>query len=155
MTADRATRLSDFADGPRRLDEALAEIPRSAWRIRAEGSDWTVHQILVHLVDSEAHGYLRFRHAIAEPGTAVNAWDQDVWPRALDYHHEDADDAIALFTLLRRRTVALFSHLAPDDWSRTILHPENGAMSVDDLLITYADHVDAHIAQIRAVASAT
>ena len=106
------------------------------WQFRSAPGEWTIHDLLVHLADSEAHGFVRLRKAVAEPGGSVHAWDQEVWPVALNYHDEDPDLAVLLFESFRASSSALYRRLRPEDWRKTIHHPENGVMTVDDILGT-------------------
>jgi len=66
-----------------RLVAALDRLPRELWQARPSPDDWTVHEIAVHLCDSEANSYVRLRKAIAEPGGAVAAFDEQRWQAAL------------------------------------------------------------------------
>jgi hypothetical protein len=147
--AARARRIETYAAAPAALAAEIAACPRDMWRFKPGPERWSIHEILVHLADSEASSYFRLRRGLAEPGGAVSAYDEDRWARELDYHGQSADDAIALLGLLRRTSAALVGRMAPADWARTIVHPENGVMTLDDWLVVYSDHVAEHIEQIR------
>ena len=71
--------------------------------------------------------------------------------RALRYHDQSADDALALFKWLRHNTYALIRDLPAASWSNTVIHSENGEMTMDDWLDTYDRHVTDHINQMEAV----
>jgi hypothetical protein len=147
----RESRLEQFGDGPRRVAEALEGFPREMWSFRPAAGDWSIHELVIHLADSELHGLARLRKAIAEPGGPVSAWDQEAWPVAIDYLAESPDEALRLFSSLRAIAAAVYQRLAPDDWVKSVEHPEWGAMTVERILDTYAGHVDAHIEQMMAV----
>lgn len=55
------------------LTEAVARFPKTMWQYQSEVDDWTIHEILIHITDSEANSYVRCRRFIAEPGKTMEA----------------------------------------------------------------------------------
>lgn len=146
----RTERIDAYASADRRLREALQRYPREMWTYKPGPERWSIHEILLHLADSEANGYVRCRRCVAEPGSPVMAYDEERWARGLDYHGQDADTAVELFIILRRMSTALLRALPPEAWTRTIEHPERGTMTLGDWLEVYTDHVPAHLDQMEA-----
>ena len=136
------------------LIKALEKYPREMWRFRPASDRWTIHEIVVHIADSEANSFVRARKLIAEPGATVMAYDEPQWAKALDYHTQSVEDALELFRWLRGNTDKLIRTLPESVWANTITHPENGTMTLDDWLETYARHVPDHIAQMEEVYAA-
>lgn len=68
---DLETKWTAYSRGPEGLDGRLKAVPEGLWAFRPGPGKWTVHEIVLHLADSEAQSYLRFRTAIAEPGNLV------------------------------------------------------------------------------------
>ena len=68
---DRRRKIQSFAAAYKRLSETLGELPQKMWAYKPVPSEWSVHEIIVHLADAEANGYVRFRRFIAEPGSRV------------------------------------------------------------------------------------
>lgn len=58
---------------------ALARFPRAMWHYRPAPDRWTIHEIVVHITDSEANSYIRCRRLLAEPGSAVLGYDEARW----------------------------------------------------------------------------
>ena len=58
--------------------------------------------------------------------------------------------SVALLAALHERAVALFRSLTPAQFARALMHPENGRMTVEQVLALYAWHGDHHIAHITA-----
>lgn len=150
-TTERQNLIEQYGRGVSDLRAALAELPREMWQFKPSPTDWSIHEILVHLADSESNSFSRFRAPIAEPGVTIFAYDQDVWATTLDYHSQNADDALELLHWLRKLTYDLIRKLPIDGdvWAQTIDHPENGIMTLDDVLVSYAEHIPGHIAQMR------
>jgi hypothetical protein len=150
-TTTRADKIESYGAAHHELTTALAEFPRESWHHRAPFDPWTIHEIVVHITDSEANSYVRCRRAIAEPGSGVMAYDENRWAAALDYASQSAEDAVELFRLLRGNTYRLIRSLPDSAWANTIQHPENGTMTLDDWLAIYENHVRDHVEQMRRI----
>lgn len=127
----------------------LPTLPPEMLQYKPAPERWSVHEILLHITDSEANSYVRCRRFIAEPGNWVMAYDENRWAAALDYHDQSIEEALELFRLLRSASYNLIRNLPADIWSNTIQHPENGTMAFDDWLETYEQHIPIHIAQME------
>ena len=150
VTADRRSGLIEsYGQAHKKITASLREFPREMWQWQPPFGKWTIHQNLLHLADSEANSYVRCRMFAAQPGGTVMAYDQDLWASRLGYHEQSADDALALFGMLRRMSHDLIRRLPEKAWENTIEHPENGTMKFIDWLRTYENHT--HIGQMRRV----
>jgi len=147
--AERQQKIEDYGRAHTLLVAALREFPAAMWHFRATPTDWTIHEIVIHIADSEANSYARCRRAIAEPGTSVMAYDEMQWAKSLNYAAQSAADALDLFRVLRQNTYRLIQTLPEAVWAHTITHPENGVMTLDDWLDVYTRHIPEHIEQMR------
>lgn len=148
---DRAAKLTLYGAGYRMLEAALAEAPRDMWKFRPAEGAWSVHEIIVHLADSELNSYARVRKALAEPGSTIFGYDQDQWAVALDYHRRDTGDALALLRLVRKMTHELLAGQPADVWARSYFHPEmQRQVTLNAWLDIYSSHIPSHIDQIYA-----
>lgn len=152
--AERHTKIAAYGEAPERLMRALKQFPKEMWQYKPGPDRWSIHEILVHLADSEANSYIRCRRFIAEPGNTVMAYDENRWADSLNYHGQDPDEALELFGLLRRMSHRMIRKLPDVVWSNTVVHPEYGVMSMDDWLGVYTNHVSDHIQQMRATHAA-
>ncbi len=148
---ERSRKIEAYGAAHRQLLAALERFPRGMWQFRPAPDRWTIHEIVVHIADSEANSYIRCRRLIAEPGSAVLGYDENKWAQVLHYHDQNADEAIELFKWLRRMSHALIKTLPDTAWSNTVVHSENGVMSMDDWLDTYERHIPDHIEQMQRV----
>lgn len=151
LTVNRAERIESYGNAFQILTSALQKFPRAMWQWRAAHDPWTIHEIIVHITDSEANSFIRARRAIAEPGSAVLGYDEMQWARGLNYLEQDPDDALQLFQWLRGNTHKLIQTLPDSAWSNTIEHSENGTMTMDDWLDMYERHVGEHVAQMQRI----
>lgn len=151
---ERRQKLAAYGRAYEDLTAALREFPRAMWDYRAAHDPWSIHELLVHLTDSEANSYARCRRFIAEPGSTVMAYDEMQWSRALDYQAQNPDDALELFRWLRNNSYNLIRALPEAVWARTVEHPENGTMTMDDWLDVYTRHIPEHVEQMRRIHAA-
>ncbi|HXW62995.1 MAG TPA: hypothetical protein VEJ45_10365, partial [Candidatus Acidoferrales bacterium] len=67
MTRDeRRQVLESFGRAPVLLSTILRQLPKKMWLYKPSPDRWSIHEIIVHLADSEASSYVRCRHQIAE-----------------------------------------------------------------------------------------
>lgn len=152
--SERQTLIATYGNAHQELLAALAEFPRAMWQFRPAPDLWTIHEIVVHITDSEANSYVRCRRLIAEPGSTVLGYDEVGWARVLQYHDQSVEDALELFKWLRLKSFFLIQTLPAAMWGNTVTHTENGLMTLDDWLVTYTRHIPDHIDQMRGVYAA-
>ncbi|MBI5566481.1 MAG: DinB family protein [Chloroflexi bacterium] len=148
---ERQRKIESYGQACQVLSTALAQFPREMWQYRPAPDRWTIHEIVVHIADSEANTYIRGRRFIAEPGTQIAAYDEMRWATALRYHKQSTEAALELFKWLRGNTYELIKSLPAEVWRNTLDHSEAGLMTMDDWLDTYERHIPDHIAQMQAV----
>ena len=149
-TIERNLKIKKYGKGFTMLKEALKAIPRKAWKYKPGPNDWSIHEIIIHMADSETNAALRARLLAAEPGRTFMAYDQDVWATALHYHDQDVDDALKLIKLVRRNTYKWLKTLPEDIFTNTAHHPEyDQPYSFEQWLSTYSEHIPGHIKQIE------
>lgn len=149
--SDRQEKIALYGRAAELLATALARFPREMWQYRSPVDPWTIHEIVLHITDSEANSYVRCRRFIAEPGQGLMAYDENQWAKGLDYHRLDVDTAVTLFTWLRQSTYELIQTLPENVWQNQAYHPESGQMTLNDWLDTYSRHVPEHIAQMERI----
>jgi len=148
--AERKKMIESYGGAYAVLVEALTHFPKEMWTFKPKDG-WSIHQIVVHITDSEANSFVRARRLIAESGSPVLGYDEMHWGAALDYESQNTDDAVELFKWLRHNTYELVKRQPDSISTHTIVHSENGPMTFDDWLDTYDRHVPEHIAQMQRV----
>jgi hypothetical protein len=147
--AERDTLVEKYRTAFDEFLAALNLIPKEAWLFKPAPKEWSVHQVIVHLADSETNSYLRARRLIAEPGQPVMSYDQDVWADKLDYHNSSIEDALETTRLVRKLTYDLLKRLPDSAWSNTAAHPEySEPYTFEKWLRIYSNHPREHAGQI-------
>jgi uncharacterized damage-inducible protein DinB len=147
---ERKQKIISYGAANQQLVEALKKYPKKMWKYKPGPERWSIHEIILHLADSETNSHIRCRRCIAESGKSVMAYDEDQWAISLHYHDQSAEDALELFKLLRQMSCNLIETLPASAWSNTINHPEGGIMTLDDWLNIYVNHIAEHIQQMQA-----
>ena len=74
---ERQQKLAFYGNAYDQLAGALDNYPRDMWDYKPGPERWSIHEILIHIIDSEVNSYVRCRRCIAEPGAAVMAYDEN------------------------------------------------------------------------------
>jgi uncharacterized damage-inducible protein DinB len=112
---------------------------------------WTVRQVVHHVADSHANGFIRFKLALTEVWPTIKPFDQAAWAELAD-SRLPVDVSLALIDALHSRWVALLESLSDADFQKGYIHPENGRQNLATALALYdwhARHHTAHITSLR------
>ncbi len=145
------TLLSVYEAAPARIAGAVEGLGPEELSARPIPGKWSIQEIVCHVADSETCGALRFRLALAQPGSALPAYDQDRFADALAYAEFDRSlfsDTLDLFGRLRSLSARLLRRADASAWGNTGDHREWGTVTLRQLLEIYADHGERHLAQI-------
>jgi len=143
-------KIEQYGRGFDLLTAALAEVPKEAWEFKPEPTEWSVHEIIVHMADSESMSALRARKLIVEPGSALMGYEESKWADALNYREQSAEDALEIIRLARRSTYQILKTLPDEVFKNSVIHPEyDEPYTFESWLNIYARHIPNHIEQIR------
>lgn len=147
---ERIEKIELYGRGYDLLTTALAEVPREAWLFKPELKEWSVHEVIIHLADSESNAALRARKLIVEPGGMLMGYDQDQWATMLDYHEQDLQDALDIVRLVRKTTYELLQKQPDEVFEHSVKHPEyEEPYTFEQWLDIYSAHIPGHVEQIR------
>ncbi|WP_028778190.1 YfiT family bacillithiol transferase [Shimazuella kribbensis] len=109
---------------------------------------WTVRQVVHHLADSHLNSYTRFRLALTELSPTIRPYDEQKWADLTDAKHAPIGSSLAILDGLHQRWTTLLRSFSEEDWNKTFIHPDLGAMSLDMATALYAWHSEHHVAHI-------
>jgi len=134
-----------------RLAEAVAGLDDAALRTPEAPGKWSVVEVVQHLADTElVHGY-RMRKIVADPGCAIEGYDQDAWSRELGYRDVDLAGALEQHRALRTANLRWLRSLDDERLDRAGMHAERGPESVRRVVTLLAAHDLVHLAQIERI----
>lgn len=112
-------------------------------------NEWSVHQVIAHLRDTEEQVFLyRVKRILAEENPAVANFDQEAWHREHYSATEPLKKILVEFRSARRKQIALLRKTRDKEWLRTARHPEYGTISVEWLVNHNVNHTFEHVSQI-------
>lgn len=140
---DRIRRLPDL------LETLVAPLTPAQLTAVTLVGEWTVAQNVHHLADSHMNAYIRVRLILTEDRPPLKPYKQDNWAALPDASSADLQDSLLLLRGLHARWTALFESLSEAQWMRRGIHAENGEVTVESILSSYANHGEAHLDQIQ------
>jgi uncharacterized damage-inducible protein DinB len=139
------------AKAPDVLAALVAGLSEEQLGQRPAPGKWCIREIVAHLADDELVGAYRIRLILSAPGTAIQAFDQDVWARTGRYGTRDVADALALYRGLRFANLTLLQSLTAEEWDMSGVHAERGIESLRDIAMYFAGHDINHFRQIESI----
>jgi hypothetical protein len=146
--AERQQWIADIEETPARLRAAVSGLTEEQLDTPYRSGGWTVRQVVHHFADSHMNSYVRFRLALTEDEPTVKPYNEALWAQLSDGRTAPAELSLTLLDTLHQRWVLLLRSLKPEDFSRTLMHPELGRATLEKYLAIYAWHGKHHVAHI-------
>jgi len=143
--------IAQVAQAPAQLRQAVTGLTQEQVDTPYRPEGWTVRQVVHHLPDSHMNTYIRFRLALTENEPTIKPYDQERWAVLEDARTAPIELSLALLESLHSRWVLLLRSLRPQDFGRTLRHPELGVLTLDRYLSLVAWHGRHHIAHITSL----
>ncbi len=146
--SQRQEHLKTLAELPGLLSSVVEPLDDDQLDVPYRSGGWTVRQVVHHLADSHTNAYVRIRLALTEKQPTIKPYNEKEWAELPDASSLPVSVSLNLLNGLHRRLVALLRHLSEDQFERTLHHPENGIITIDQMLSMYAWHSLHHLAHI-------
>ena len=114
------------------------------------GEDWSSRQVIHHCADSEAQSFARLKRLIAEPGSAIQGYDEGAWGKnpTLGYTVLPVQTSIEVFKAVRAGSLEIIKRLEPEQLKNVCIHSEKGEFSLQQWVTAYTRHAIEHADQI-------
>ena len=150
MAADRAQNLAVLEATLPALAELTATLDDTALDFRTAPEEWSIREILAHLVDDEIYVMrLRVERIVKEEKPDLTPHDEKQWYASRNTTRDALDELLADFRLQREASLAMLHMLREQDWARTGIQPEYGTFTAEEWLDHWAEHDTVHLNQIR------
>jgi hypothetical protein len=149
--AERQQMIARVRELPARVEAGVMGLSQQQLDASGEGGGWSVRQIVHHLADAHMNLLTRVKLGLTEEKPTIKPYDQEAWAKLADVTSMPLDASLSILQGLHQRAAVLFASLPEDAWSRQVIHPERGLLSVADLLGTFAEHGQVHLDQMAAV----
>lgn len=141
-------RLEASAD---ELANALAQIPADQIALSPKDGEWSLHQVMSHVRDTEAQVFAYRVGLILNSDTApaVKNFDQEEWTRDHYSADEPLKNMVAEFRAARRKLVKLLRGTKDSDWKRYAVHSLYGNIPIEYIALHSYDHTLEHLQQFN------
>lgn len=133
------------------IERAIAGLTDAALHQPERPGKWSIAEVVQHLADSDLVFGYRVRMVLAQPGMTIQAYDQDLWARELEYPTTRVEDSQAQLGALRAANARLLRSLDQARLARFGIHAERGEESVAKMLKLFAAHDLVHLRQIERI----
>ncbi len=134
---------------PAALSALVSDLTPDDVRWRPGDSDWSIVEILCHLLDEEVDDFrTRLRMTVECPGESWPAIDPVRAAVDRQYQQQDAKQILQRFVAERQTSLAWLRQLPSPDWSMRYHHPKLGVFHAGDLLSAWVAHDLLHVKQI-------
>ena len=116
---------------------------------RPAPGEWSVLELVGHLVDAEIVMSGRYRWAISQDEPPLLGYDQDLWVARLRHNEAQPGELLAVFSALRAANLRLWRRSTAEDRERVAMHSERGPESYGLMFRMLAGHDRFHLNQIR------
>lgn len=138
-------------DTPKKLAALIRGRSRKRLARKPGPGKWSVAEILAHLVDTEIVVSWRLRSVLGNNGTAIQAFDQNVWAQTFNYAGRDPKHSLLTFQVLRANNLLMLKSLPKELWERYGIHAERGKESVVHIVRMMAGHDLNHLVQVERI----
>ncbi|MBB6144627.1 putative damage-inducible protein DinB [Silvibacterium bohemicum] len=135
---------------PRKIEQLIEDLGSERMDQPSAPGKWSPREIVCHLADTELAFAFRLRQTLAEGDHVIQPFDQEKW--AANYAAYDAREALTLFCAIRNWNLALLRFTSEEQRSKTVTHPERGAMTFWIIVETLAGHDLNHLTQLQVIA---
>lgn len=145
--SERQAAIAEIRDLPKKLKDALAALGADKLDQPYREGGWTVRQLVHHMADSHMNGYIRFRLGLTEDKPTVKPYAEKEWAKLPD-SKLPVEHSVAILENVHLRWTVMLELTPSEAFSRELMHPENGLMTLDKVLQLYAWHGRHHVAHI-------
>ncbi|HVU66811.1 MAG TPA: DinB family protein [Ktedonobacteraceae bacterium] len=148
LVPDDGLLLQHLQDNLEALERLVAGLSDAQLSTPCAAGEWTIKEILVHIIDTErmfAYRALRFARNDA---TALASFEQDDYVANSGANARGIDDILAELRAVRAASIALFNSLSEEAWTRSGL-ASGHRLSVRAAAYQVAGHEQHHVKSIK------
>jgi hypothetical protein len=141
--------IERYATGAMSLAPAIAGLGKNELTAHPVPGTWSIQQIVFHVMESDLIATDRMKRIAAMDNPLLIGFDETAFGERLFHEELDIRLACELFEKNRLLTGDLLRRLPDEAFSRTGVHNERGRISLQELVIGTADHLEHHLKFIR------
>jgi hypothetical protein len=142
--------IESFAAGGVTLRQSVEGLSRDDLRARPGPGDWSIQELVIHLVDSDAIAIDRMKRILTEENPTLLYADETAYISQLFPDDQSIEDALTLFDLGRRQWARVLRKLPDAAFSRSGSHNRRGVITLGEMVEDYTKHLEHHLTFLRA-----
>lgn len=149
-----AALIEEYSEGYNKLRESIRDLSEEEIRFKPGKDKWSIHQIIIHITDSELVSTHRLKKVLSESEPLLTSPDQDAWVNSLDYDRLDREQYLILFKMLRSSMLPIIHDLTDRQLERVGVYADAERFTFKELLEFRVAHIQGHLDQIERVKKA-
>ena len=141
--------IERFTAGATALAPAIAGLTKDELISHPVAGTWSIQQIVLHVMECDFVATDRMKRVIAMDNPLLMGFDETAFGERLFHEQLDPRLACELFERNRLHTGDLLRRLPDEAFARTGIHSERGKISLQDLVVGNADHLEHHLKFVR------
>jgi uncharacterized damage-inducible protein DinB len=137
--------IDRYASGGAILAYAVAGLTPEQETAHPGPGDWSIAQLVTHLLDSDLVHADRMKRVIAEDAPVLQAYDETRWIERLGAETMPVEEAVNLLANHRHWMTRILRRCTAADFARAGQHTEVGRVTLAELLATDVNHLDHHL----------
>ena len=142
--------IEQFLQGPGQVRAAIEGMTAEESMAKPGPGEWSAHEVIIHLADSDGIGIDRMKRVIAEESPTLLGYDETAFAKRLHVDKQTIEDALLQIEVGRRQFGRVLRELSSSDFDRVGQHNERGPLSLHQLLQTYVEHFEHHLKFVTA-----
>ena len=142
--------IESFAAGGETLRQAVQGLSREDLLARPGPGDWSIQELVIHVVDSDAIAIDRMKRILTEDNPPLLYADETAYNDRLFPEEQSLEDAVTLFDVGRRQWARVLRKLPEAAFARQGTHNRRGVMTLGEMVEGYIKHLEHHLVFLRA-----
>ncbi len=141
-------RILALKELPSQLRSAVKDLSDEQLSTTYRDGGWTLKQVVHHIADSHMHAFIRAKQIITEDHPTLKPYEQDDWAKTSDALAFPIESSLAIIEGVQARLAEIFERATPEQMKRSAHHPEDGELTLEEILTRYEKHGRGHLDQI-------
>jgi uncharacterized damage-inducible protein DinB len=137
--------IETYVAGPAKVRRAVQGLTREELIARPGPGNWSILEVVVHIVDSDAISIDRMKRILIEDNPPLLYADETAYVERLFTHDQDLEDALTLLEVGRRQWARVLRKLPDAAFERTGQHNRSGTVTLARMVASYVKHIDDHL----------
>lgn len=137
--------IDEYVAGGEKLKSAYAGLTRDQLMAHPVPNTWSLHQIAVHMMDSDLIGSDRMKRIACMDKPLLIGYDETGFSNLPGSDDIDAFEAIDIFARNRALTGKVLYKLPSESFQRYGIHSEKGKVTLEEMVKGYIQHLEGHL----------